>query len=269
VEVVMQNGLRASIELAPRYVRGFPMLATTTLFNESAGSTYRNLSRETWLASECALHVRWRRAGEIIEHEPEGCDSHEGPADGWLSRPASALGSVFDLSLDAIDLPAGEWELEIEHHVGRAHVSSPTARVTIVEPEGEVASAAAMLRSANDLERDRWHAFVLAHRGPIDAELLEKLSSHQRELALHLFVQAAIHGDRELAELDDSPLLEIEGPAETEAALVRHELLCIRKAPHAAGIGHAICERWPGFCDRVRASGEGKGQLARLRAFYR
>jgi hypothetical protein len=257
-----EDGLRASLELAPSYLAGFPMLALVHVVNDNPWTTFHGVPRPRLFSSSHMLEIEWRRGDERIVSE---CAHREGGPRGALLRPNGSLSAVIDLSLGATELEPGEWEVDVRWPIADMEIES-TARVCIERAEPERVRAAQEVRSANSLGVDEWYAFALARREPIDDEVRASIGD---TLGLHLFVRDAIHGPHEIAALDDAALLKTSGPAEVEAALFRHEILSARGAPFADGIANAILERWPGAQARIEETREGDGMLARLRAVHR
>lgn len=85
-------------------------------------------------------------------------------------------------------------------------------------------------------------------------------------LAYYLYLHRVAYGPLGVAALDpEEPWKFAHGVLESEAALVRLEILRAAHKPEAEGVEKAVLERWPGLAWRVEEIHNNQGMLTVLR----
>jgi hypothetical protein len=127
------------------------------------------------------------------------------------------------------------------------------------------------LRAANDLKTPSWLAFVrenwsIPDLSDLSASARSDLSHH---LAYYLYLHRVAYGPTPVAALDpQEPWHFGHGVLESEAAVIRLEILSAEHKSEAVGVEKAVLERWPGLAWRVEEIHRGRGLLTQLRTSW-
>lgn len=251
------------------YVAGFPLIVAVELRNLET-NLFESFRRFGLFAAPGKVAFVLRGAGHEwtwpekppqLEGEPTGIDF--GPGCVWL-----ALQDLSDLHPD---IPPGHYQLSASALFSGMVARSAVVSLEIRAPSEKDRAAANRLRVANDHKTPSWRAFVRENWSTPD---LSGLSTAARtdvahQLAYYLYLHRVAYGPTPIAALDpEEPWKFAHGVLESEAAVVRLEILRAAHRPEADGVQRAILERWPGLSWRVEEINRGDGLLMELRTFW-
>jgi hypothetical protein len=202
---------------------------------------------------EWTWHTRSRRTDD----GPEGMEF--GPGRAWFA--------LQDLSEQHPELPAGHYELSASYVFPGEVVRSAPVSVSIRTSTPHDRAIAAKLRRTNDEGESSWRAFVRDNWSTPDATGLSKAA--RAALAFHLYLHRAAYGPEPVRALDpEEPWSFGHGVLESQAALIRLEILRAAGKPQATGVEAAVRERWPALYWWVEQIDQNSGLLTRLRNFH-
>ncbi len=244
------------------YLAGFPMMVAVELHNVTTNLFTSFQPFRSFYGPgpvEFVLHGgghewTWPDEPPRMEGEPNGVDF----------RPGSSWLALQDLSELHPDIPPGHYELSARSLFPGGVAPSATAVFDIRAPSEKDRAVAARLRASNDRKAPSWRAFVRENWSTPDvAELSVAAHAH---LAYYLYLHRVAHGSVSVAALDpEEPWKFAHGILESEAVLVRLEILRAAQRPEADGVEKAVLERWTGLNWRVEKIHRGQGLLTALR----
>jgi len=255
-----------SIETAPPYHEGFPMLVAVTVANTQRGLLLSNLPSVgvfddplllRWVARTPLGEDRLLSSGvlPIAEDEPDGFSLDFGERRSML----------VDLARVAPDLPAGDYTLRVGYPVDE-FVESQAVAFPVLAPPPADAAFAATLFAALPPEQRRWNTFIEPNDARLPSVPDDLSAPVRRLLAWHGFVHRIMRDPRPLAE---QPLESVEairgGILDAEREALRYELLFARRDATLAEQRRTLGARWPGWTWRIDAVDRGRGTLTRQR----
>jgi hypothetical protein len=260
----VNHGLAVSVECDRSYDAGFPILVSVEVRNVDHGTF---LTFEPIDLFDVPGPVSFTlTSGDGHEWSwPSASHQEEEPPSGMPFRPGEAWRSLYDLSEINFEVPPGHYKLVAEFALAGGYGISKPVPIEILRSDVHDHAIAKRLRASNDKHEPSWISFVTENWStPNTAGLSEKA---RERLAYYLYLHRAAYGPIPIAKLDPTEPERLFGTGllESEAALLRLEILHAAKQPEANGIAAAIRERWPGLAWRLRDIKQGHGLLTVLR----
>lgn len=244
------------------YLAGFPMLVAVELRNVATNlfqpfepfEFFNGPGPVEFILRGGAREWTWPRRSRSMEGEPN-----------WVEfGPGKAFLALQDLSELHPDIPPGHYELFARARFGGGVAPSATASCQIRAPSEKDRAAATKLRASNKNKEPSWRAFARQNWSTPDTTSLS--ASARVHLAYYLYLHRVTYGPVSIAALDpEEPWKFAHGVLESEAALVRLEILRAAHKPEADGVERAVLERWPGLAWRVEELHVNQGLLTVLR----
>lgn len=247
------------------YLAGFPLIV---------GVEVRNVSSNIWdtLPFFDLFTVPGPVSFVLVGHGHEWTWDEKIPMDddgtqGIQFEPGKSWLALQDLSEMHPDVPPGSYELSASVVFSGELIRSKPEHFQI-QPSAEADRAiAGRLRATSDDEKTGWHSFVRHNLSTPETSGLS--AAALKGLAYYLYLHRAAYGPQAIAALDpQGPRAFAHGVLESEAAILRLEILTAAGRPEVEGLEKAILERWPGLGWRTERIRSGQGLLTSLRSIY-
>lgn len=252
-----------SIDAAPPYLEGFPMLLAVTVANGERGLLLSDLPRVgifedplllRWVARSTSSGEEQVLSSGVIPHDEE----ERGGFDLNFGEQQSML---VDLARVAPALSAGDYDLRVGYPLGE-FVESEVIPFRVLAAAPRDAAFAARVLAPLPTEGRRWNTLVERSDAAFPVPPEDLSTESKRLVAWHRFVHRAVRDERSLSEQSLEGLEDVRGgPLDAEREVLRYELLSARGDESAEGLRQTIERQWPAWVWRIDAIDRGVGHL--------
>ena len=264
------KALALRVETDRDYLSGFPMLVAVEIRNITPKRTLLQFMPFDLFDVPGPVGFVARRNGTetlwTASRPPEDPSREDDSPAGIAFRPGATWRALCDLSELHPEIAPGRYDLSGMMAWPEDVASAPVSwEVRAANPKD--AAVARNLRTANDRRESSWSAFIRNNWSTPDTSGLSDAA--RPRLAYYLFLHRAAYGPRAVAQLNpDEPLGFGTGVLESEAAVLRVEILHAGQSPDALTAEKSVLERWPGLAWRIDDIRAGRGLLTSLRTAW-